>query len=135
MKRVIVFMMLAVLLAGIVSAGAVEESISKIIDKVNNNSEYLKFIADLGYDSVRLSVGNESYFVIYKKGKVQFSENESYDIWIKMTDEEFENIIKAEESNDPKLKNMIMNKLPFMVKINLFFKCFGTNWCRKRLMG
>ena len=50
------------------------------------------------------------------------------------SDEEFEEFMNAYEEEDVgELKNIILDKLPFRVKLNVLFQCMRTSWCRKMI--
>ena len=131
MKRLIVFGILILCLA-LISADEISE-LNKIIDSINSNENYLQFISDSKYHSVEVAIGEDNYYFIYDE-IVKISEETDCDVKVKITSKEFEDAVNNLEDTD-KLKDLVIKKIPFGVKVSVFFQCLGTDWCRKKIFG
>jgi len=117
-----------------VSANNQAEFVNNLTEKINNENNYLDFLSNSKYNSVKLIAGEEVYYLEFNKGELKSVPEMKTDVTIEFTNEEFEEFINAYEKEDVgKLKEIILDKLPFMVKLNVFFQCLRTSWCRKMI--
>ena len=117
-----------------VSANNQAEFVNNLTEKINNENNYLDFLSNSKYNSVKLIAGEEVYYLEFNKGELKSVPEMKTDVTIEFTNEEFEEFINAYEKEDVgKLKEIILDKLPFMVKFNVFFQCLRTSWCRKMI--
>lgn len=136
----IVLTLLGVTITGVVLNAGTNESIissgiNEILNKINQNSLYFSFISHSKYNSVELIIEGKSYYFIYKNSSVQLIDsNKKSDLTIKMSYNEFVSFVNGYRNNDKKAVMGILNKIPFGAKINLFFQCLGTDWCRKKII-
>ena len=117
-----------------VSANNQAEFVNNLTEKIDNENNYLDFLSNSKYNSVKLIAGEEVYYLEFNKGELKSVPEMKTDVTIEFTNEEFEEFINAYEKEDVgKLKEIILDKLPFMVKFNVFFQCLRTSWCRKMI--
>jgi hypothetical protein len=112
---------------------SLSSNIITLIDKLNANQDYLDFIKDSGYDSVRASFGSEDYYFVYTDNKVKLAESANSDFHVKINCKEMNKIIQAYNDKDPKFKKMILHHIPFGVKVNLFNQCMNVQWCKDKV--
>jgi len=118
----------------IVSANNSTEFVNNLTEKINNDNNYLDFISSSKYNSVKLIAGEEVYYLEFNKGELKPVVEMKTDLIIEFTNEEFEEFMNAYEEEDVgELKNIILDKLPFRVKLNVLFQCMRTSWCRKMI--
>ncbi|KHO53799.1 MAG: hypothetical protein QT05_C0001G0021 [archaeon GW2011_AR13] len=118
----------------IVSANNSTEFVNNLTEKINNDNNYLDFISSSKYNSVKLIAGEEVYYLEFNKGELKSVVEMKTDVTIEFTNEEFEEFMNAYEEEDVgELKNIILDKLPFRVKLNVLFQCMRTSWCRKMI--
>ncbi|MBS3073160.1 hypothetical protein J4477_04985 [Candidatus Pacearchaeota archaeon] len=115
-----------------VSANDSSEFVNNLTEKINNDDNSLDFISNSKYNSVKLIAGEEVYYLEFNKGELKPVVEMKTDLIIEFTNEEFGEFMNAYEKGDAsKLKNIVLDKLPFKVKFNVFFQCMRTSWCRK----
>ena len=118
----------------IVSANNSTEFVNNLTEKINNDNNYLDFISSSKYNSVKLIAGEEVYYLEFNKGELKSVVEMKTDVTIEFTNEEFGEFMNAYEEEDVgELKNIILDKLPFRVKLNVLFQCMRTSWCRKMI--
>ena len=118
----------------IVSANNSTEFVNNLTEKINNDNNYLDFISSSKYNSVKLIAGEEVYYLEFNKGELKPVVEMKTDLIIEFTNEEFGEFMNAYEEEDVgELKNIILDKLPFRVKLNVLFQCMRTSWCRKMI--
>jgi hypothetical protein len=106
----------------------VNEKLGNAIDLVNHNPDYLNFIKDSRYKSVRLDVEGNSYYFAYENNSVKRTDSLKENLKVTISYSDFEKLKGDKESF-----GYLLGKLPLGVKLNVFFQCIGTNWCRKKI--
>lgn len=122
---------------------AINAGINDVIKELNSNSDYTDFIANSGYNAVKLVVGKVNvYYFIYDAETKQVGEVSSAqeDFTIKATCKQMNKIVDAYNSDNPKINSikfnrMILNRIPMKVKSKLIDQCFKTPWCLNRILG
>jgi len=144
-KKILTFLLCFALcfsLIGIVEAKKVKEKcdhefvasgISELLTKINSNPDYVDFIRNSEYSSVKAVIGGRDYYFLYSDGAVKQVEVANNDFTIRLNCKELEVIIKAYETQDPKFKKKIIKQLPFRVKVSLFNQCMHYDWCKEKV--
>ena len=102
--------------------------INEVVEKINEDDLYLGFISESKYNSVKLIVEEDVYYFEYNNLIEIVEEIEEPDVVIKLSSEEFDELIKVYENNNlAKLKRMVFKTLPFKIKISVFFQCLRTD--------
>ncbi len=113
--------------------GSIESGIAEVLNEVNSNPQYLEFIENSKYDSVRVVIDKKEYYFVYENNEVKQAESAEEDFSIKINCNEMNRLIKAYENEDPKLKRKIISQIPGRVKVNLFRQCMNTEWCKNQV--
>jgi hypothetical protein len=111
----------------------IDSGMDEALGVVNSNPKYLEFINQSKYDAVKLIMDKTVYYFVYENGEVKQVESAEEDFSIKVNCNHINKIINAYNSQDPKLKKMILNRIPIMVKINLVGQCMDTEWCKNEV--
>lgn len=130
MRKQVLFVMMLFFCMFVVSGLETEEFIDDVVLKVNSNSTYLSFVSDLGYSSVGLDVSDDVYF-FELNDSVKVVNESDVDFVVRMDSEDFSDVMSFYESNDVGgLAEVFFDVVPFRVKLNTFFSCMKSGWCR-----
>jgi hypothetical protein len=148
MKKILAFILCFVLvfaLAGVLEAKTdyknqpqcdmevIDSKISGLLNEINSNTQYLEFIGDSEYDSVKAVLNKKSYYFIYADNQVKQVEVANQDFTIKLNCNELNRLIQNYEDKDPKFKKRAISQIPLGVKINLINQCMSTKWCKEQV--
>lgn len=117
---------------------AISAGTSNLIDELNSNAQYLDFIAKSDYHAVKLVIDktNTEYFVYdTTDGKVKQVDSAKEDFTIKVTCRQINNIVQAYDTQSSRFNRMILNRVPMKAKSAMFTQCFGTDWCKNKILG
>lgn len=132
-KRIIFAIALLLLAVGTASAQVnVSYGLENMIKIVNDNPQYLSFINESEYKSVKLSIDEKDYYFVYENTSIKIVNSSKENFKIKINYGDFEKLMKTKNTRE--YAKYMLSKIPFGVKLNIFFQCLRTDWCRKKIL-